>query len=396
MQRASGGHSPSARAVVNASDLVSSLALAADPAKPSLELRDRLLSIASLQSISGELEPPSARSASRALSRLGGPIEAAHETLTRMHIGLPEDLERRRLIDELGAAGGLGHEEADAQIRALLDRMAPFVDYEVVLVSIVRGPDTVHRVHRGFPMEFGNVDVIPRAVSFCTHCVSADAPLVVHDAASEAFFRQSVMARQMGALAYLGVPIRASGATPLGALCCIGGKPRQILASEVELVAHFASEAEAIVTKDAATTAAIRAESPLWLGAVGQTTDGPGIVYRDVWFKTLLELELARFRALAGAGPREASQLLMVDRAVDRPVLEAFLANGAFVVGELPGGCYGILVAGRKAPPGSEAASIAVASAASCGRLVASLPGARGAAADVAWGSADAWIAAAG
>ncbi len=86
---------------------------------------------------------------------------------------------------------------------------------------------------------------------------------------------------------------------------------------------------------------------------------------------------------------------MVVDRAVDRSALEAFLANGTFIVGELPGGCYGILVAGRKAPPGSDAAAIAVASGASSVRLVESLPGARAAAADVAWGSADAWIAAA-
>ena len=431
LERASQGHSPSARALVNASDLLTSLCLVPTPVAPSAGLREKILACASRK--------VTATRSVGAVDVTGGvPLAAAHDTLTRMHVELPEDLERRRLIEELGAAGGPGHEREDADIRALLDRLAPFVDFEIVLVSIVRGPETIHRAHRGFPAELGNVDVVPRAVSFCTHCVSADAPLVVHDAAAEAFFRQGVMVRDMGARAYLGVPIRVGrrhlgvdeaplegGAdkTPLGALCCIGTRPRQTLAADVDLVALFAQEAEAIVAKDAARRADIRAEPFPWLRSTGkhseprpipsseivssqddQPADASVAVYRESWFKQLLEVELDRFRAASGS--RHASVLLVVDASVDRAALSAFVAEPARLVGELPNGCYGILIAGgvRAAPskanspeaiPARGVPSESAVSAPSLRELRAALPGARVAGLAVEWSSADAWIAAA-
>ncbi|MFO0613879.1 MAG: hypothetical protein U0414_14910 [Polyangiaceae bacterium] len=166
-------------------------------------------------------------------------------------------------------------------------------------MSVVRGGQTIHRVHRGFPSEFGNVDVVPRCLSFCTHTVSADTTFVVHDTRREAFFRRSLVATKYGARSYVGVPLRVGpradgpeGDLAVGALCAIqfgqgpSGEGRKVPATEVRFFEHCAKHAEALVAK--------RDASAL----VG---DG---VYTEPFFRRLLEIELARSRDAAALATR--------------------------------------------------------------------------------------------
>ena len=339
--RARGGHSPSARALVNASDLVVTLALSAPGADPAASLRERVLGRA------GELVKSPASVSRRASTFPPEPTAVACEVIGLAHAELRDEVERQKIIDALGATGGPGHEAVDRALAAFLERVAPFMDFEVVLVSIVRDQRTFHRVHRGFPASYGNVDIIPRAASYCTHTVSGNEPLVVHDGRSEAFFRRGVMVSQMQAWAYLGIPVRANATSvppsdpaeaaatqvTLGALCAIGTRPRTIIPSEVAFFSLMAEEVEAMVNGDAARLEAIRVDD----------------LYRASFFERMLDAELARCRERDGypvhGVESPCPMLAIVDRATAATL-------GPIMAGELaddPSGAVGVLVASATA-----------------------------------------------
>lgn len=314
------GHSPSARALVNASDLVGALASSVDEREPSADLRARLL--ASSRARAGARGPQRAGSSS---SGRPGEIRAFCELLADQHAIGPVDEARRARIAALDAGGVVGGglvggaeaaAAADREIALLLERMAPFVPEGALFVSVVRGDQTIHRVHRGFPTEFGNVDIVPRFVSFCTHTVSANGTFVVHDASREAFFRRSTVATKFGARSYVGVPLRLvalstdplstdprsidprsidprsidDASTAVGALCSINfatfaggnlaagraGEGRRVPEGEIRFFEHCALHAEAIVAK------------------VDTSTILRGDVYTEAFFRRLLAIELER------------------------------------------------------------------------------------------------------
>ncbi|MBL8739552.1 MAG: GAF domain-containing protein, partial [Myxococcales bacterium] len=227
------GHSPSARALVNASDVVVGVAATAPvPSPPGPALKDRILRTAAITARS-KVAPE--------MPIVSSPNEAVGVIHKKS-----EDPRRLQLIDALGARGaalaGARELSTDRALEHLLEQLWPFLGFDVVFVSAVAGPDTIHRVHRGFPPEMGKMDVVPRELSFCTHTVSAAEPVVVEDAGREAFFRRSLLVQKFGARSYLGVPLfsRAGGETvALGALCGISLTPRTISQEDVELTSCF-------------------------------------------------------------------------------------------------------------------------------------------------------------
>ncbi len=239
--RAARGHSPSARALVNASDTGARLASLV-AAEPPATLRSRVLAAL------GSGRHPAAVAVHVPGGRL---VLPPNEHVGVLHALDPAEAARRARIEALFATGGAGQEAADRMLRALLEQIAPYFDFDVVLVSAVLGRETIHRVHRGFPAELGNMDVVPRELSFCTHTVSAREPFVVENTLREAFFRSSALVRELGARAYLGVPLLSDGVA-LGALCAIATRPRKVADDDVELLGAFAQLARAIVVGDEA------------------------------------------------------------------------------------------------------------------------------------------------
>lgn len=313
------GHSPSARALANEGDSVVALAESV-AAEPPSALRERILRGVTapqtdpgpaLRTPSRTLKVPTRSTlplksgASSSLSSGPGrvPIAATtspNEALGRMHANLPEEARRKVVIDRHGMRGGVGQEATDQALRVLIDQYSPFLGFEVVFVSTVDGDVTIHRVHSGFPAELGDIDVVPRELSFCTHTVSSGEPFVVEDAAKEPFFRQSDLVRKLGARAYLGVPLFAraedgGGDIPLGALCGISRSPQVIFPEDVVLAQRFARIAQALVTHDADELRRLVAEP------AGYPTAAPGrpIVLSKGVFRDIVEAQRQRIGAAA-------------------------------------------------------------------------------------------------
>jgi len=66
----------------------------------------------------------------------------------------------------------------------------------------------------------------PLTHSFCQHVKTSGAPLVVPDARQNSLVQDNLAVRDLGVVAYLGVPIYGPEQDPVGALCVIDGEPR--------------------------------------------------------------------------------------------------------------------------------------------------------------------------
>ncbi|NUO51025.1 MAG: GAF domain-containing protein [Polyangiaceae bacterium] len=300
--KAKSGHSPSARALVNASDTVARMASMAATAPPTT-LRSRVLaSAATMRVPTPPTSEPSGRRPPPVAIEIAGPnpmrLTSPNEIVGRMHQAASTETARQARIDSLHATGGPEDAATTRALALLLEQIAPFFDFEIVLVSAVHGERTVHRVHRGFPPELGAMDVVPRELSFCTHTVSAGEPFVVENTLSEAFFRSSVLAQRLGARAYMGVPL-FSDEVALGALCAISGRPQTIREEDVAFLGRFAEVVQAFVLHDAGALAALVSASPAAAGA-------ERIVYSPAFFRDLVSAEATRSKQAGRPAARVA------------------------------------------------------------------------------------------
>ena len=96
----------------------------------------------------------------------------------------------------------------------------------VALVSLVDGGRLHFRGHVGLPEPFASLREAPLANSFCEHVIETGGPLIVDDARAAAVHRQKPAFRELGVVAYLGVPLRTPGGVVLGTLCLIDTRAR--------------------------------------------------------------------------------------------------------------------------------------------------------------------------
>jgi diguanylate cyclase (GGDEF)-like protein len=81
----------------------------------------------------------------------------------------------------------------------------------------------------------------PRSISFCTHTIQQDEPLVIPNALEDPRFANSPLVTcEGGVRMYVGVPLRTPGGFNIGALCAINSKPGTITADQLEVMQDLA------------------------------------------------------------------------------------------------------------------------------------------------------------
>jgi CheY-like chemotaxis protein len=127
-----------------------------------------------------------------------------------------------------------------AALQAFSDRVARIFDVPICLVSIVTADRQYWHSFCGLPDDLAAARGGPRDESFCTHAVAARAALVVHDAASNPFFRENPFVRDRGLHFYAGVPLFSRRNEALGTLCVLDRAPRDFGYFDLELLAVLA------------------------------------------------------------------------------------------------------------------------------------------------------------
>jgi hypothetical protein len=319
------GCSRCARVLVNARELAVDLSLSAPPVVPNSNLRTRVLGRGARLLAERAARP--SRDVSAEVAR-GERVRDPSATVGAMHASGSAETVRSVEAARVSAMTPRP-DEGTERLLAQLERITGF---PVVMVSVVDGDRAAYRVARGLPPKLAASRETRRELSFCTHGVTSDFPLIVEDATNEPFFRGSSMVRRHGIGAYFGVPLRTSRRVAIGMLCAMDFRPRRVTADMVRVLELFAARVAAEIEL---------IEQPAGLCGILEGAPGPGELYTQPWFFDLLSVELKRAQ-------RARSAALVVASAIGSAAL-ASVALPDEVAGRAGPDAVGLLLSGADA-----------------------------------------------
>ena len=177
------------------------------------------------------------------------------------------DERRRALLEAAAAAKDPARIEAvratnllDSDVMPSFDRLARLASHvlnaPVALVSLVAADRQFFVSCLGLPEPWASSRESPLSHSFCQHAVASREPLLVDDAREHELLRDNLAIRDMGVIAYAGIPLIDSEGHALGTLCVIDSQPRHWTTHQVQLLRDIAAS---VVTEISLATAARRA-----------------------------------------------------------------------------------------------------------------------------------------
>src|SRR4051812_16923729 len=181
----------------------------------------------------------------RAIARTAGPGQAGPPTL--------ESERRQALLDAAAApVADADRVEAvratgllDSDVTPSFDRLARLAAHvlnaPVALVSLVDADRQFFKSCLGLPEPWASERGSPLTHSFCQHAVASREPLVVDDAREHPLLRDNLAIRDMGVIAYAGVPLIDPDGHALGTLCVIDSKPRHWTNHQLQLLSDLAA-----------------------------------------------------------------------------------------------------------------------------------------------------------
>jgi hypothetical protein len=163
-----------------------------------------------------------------------------------------DDLRRRALLDAAAAVEDAGRLDAlhatglvDSDVTPEFDRLARLAAHvlqaPVALVSLVDRDRQFFKSCLGLPEPWASARQSPLTHSFCQHAVASREPLIVTDAREHPVLRGNLAIRDMGVIAYAGIPLIDAGGHALGTLCVIDSQPRHWTSQQVGLLADIAA-----------------------------------------------------------------------------------------------------------------------------------------------------------
>ena len=133
---------------------------------------------------------------------------------------------------------------AEQRFEALTQLASRALHAPVALVSLVDKDRQFFKSCLGLPEPWASERETPLSHSFCQHAIAARKPLIVEDARKHPVLHDNDAIRDLGVIAYAGIPLQAPNGQPLGTLCVIDHEPRKWTDDEVELLTGIARAVE--------------------------------------------------------------------------------------------------------------------------------------------------------
>jgi len=185
-------------------------------------------------------EPPDAETPRNGAERRQALLEAA---------AVVRDPDRLEAVQAIGLL--------DTDVSPSFDRLARVAAHvlnaPVALVSLVDADRQFFKSCLGLPEPWASERGAPLSHSFCQHAVASREPLVVDDAREHDLLRDNPAIRDMGIVAYAGIPLIDADGHALGTLCVIDSRPRHWTTHQVQLLSDLAAS---VVTEIALAKAA--------------------------------------------------------------------------------------------------------------------------------------------
>jgi len=115
----------------------------------------------------------------------------------------------------------------------------------VSLVSLVDADRQFFKSATGLEETWDAARESPLSHSFCQYAVASREPLVISDARDHPLVGENLAIRDLGVVAYAGVPLVLSDGHAVGAFCAIDGKPRRWSPRDVALLEDLAAAVRA-------------------------------------------------------------------------------------------------------------------------------------------------------
>jgi GAF domain-containing protein len=125
---------------------------------------------------------------------------------------------------------------------------ARIVGAPVALVTAVDRDRQFFKSCLGLPEPWATTRETPLSHSFCQHVVSRREPVLVSDARQDPRFIDNRAIRDLGVIAYLGVPLITPEGQAIGTLCVIDHEPRTWTDDEINLVTDIAAAVVSEIT----------------------------------------------------------------------------------------------------------------------------------------------------
>jgi len=162
------------------------------------------------------------------------------------------------LSDEMMAAPALANEEerleelkglkildtpAEEKFDRLTEHLTRLFKVPIALVTLIDKDRQWFKSQIGLPDDLAEARATPRDVSVCGHVVAQNEILVVRDLARDPRFANNPFLKQRGFRFYAGVPLRGPNGLPVGSVCILDTKPREMSGQEQQLLQIVAEDA---------------------------------------------------------------------------------------------------------------------------------------------------------
>src|SRR6188472_1204376 len=134
---------------------------------------------------------------------------------------------------------GLLDTPAEAPFDRLTRLATRLLKAPVALVSLVDRDRQFFKSCLGLPEPWASARESPLTHSFCQHAVAAREPLIVTDAREHPVLRDNLAIRDMGVIAYAGIPLAGPDGHALGTLCVIDSQPRHWTSHQIALLSDI-------------------------------------------------------------------------------------------------------------------------------------------------------------
>jgi diguanylate cyclase len=141
---------------------------------------------------------------------------------------------RLSALYDLGLLDTEPEEEFDRYTRLASDLLG----VPVSLVSLVTADRQFFKSHTGLP---AGVTETPLSESFCQHAVTTQQPFIVEDAREHPLVMGNLAVRDLGAVAYAGMPLVLSDGNAVGAFCAIDMQPRKWSGQDIRILKDLAA-----------------------------------------------------------------------------------------------------------------------------------------------------------
>lgn len=144
---------------------------------------------------------------------------------------------RLAALKDLGLLDTAAEEDFDRYTRLATDLLgAP-----VSLVSLVDADRQFIKSQSGLPGELAAVRALPLSHSLCQHAMASQQPLIVPDARAHPLVADSLAIRDLGLVAYAGMPLVLSDGHAVGAFCAIDTAPREWSDQDLRILSDLAA-----------------------------------------------------------------------------------------------------------------------------------------------------------